>query len=83
MPLTNGGRDVADDYLKAYISEYESYLSDGLHERANEVAVVLHKLGHEVDKAPTGGKQRAVSEPKREMAVDADAPSPKRRTKGE
>lgn len=72
-------RDVAADFLAAHIAEYESYRAAGLYEKANEVAVVLRQLGHQVDKAPAGVKERAVSDPVVEQAVPAESTPPKRR----
>lgn len=67
-------RDVEDDYLQAQIREHAELLQAGYQERANRVAVELRARGYEVDKAPTGVKERAVSEPVTEKAVDDDAP---------
>lgn len=73
------GRDIAADYLAAYIAEFESYRTAGNYEKANEVAVVLRQLGHQVDKVPTGTKERAVSDPAVEQAVPTESAPPKRR----
>ena len=70
-------RDINAAYIEAYLAEYESFIAAGQQERANEVAVELRRLGHEIDKVPAGAKERAV-EPPLETAVEADAP-PKRR----
>lgn len=75
-------RDIAADYLNAHIEEYKSYLNSGNQERANQVAVVLRQLGHEVDKAPIGVKERAVDTPDLETAVP-DAPKRRGRPKAE
>lgn len=61
-------RDIAGDYLKAHIAEYESYKAAGLTERAAEVAKVLKALGHDVV------KERAVAAPKTQKAVEKDVP---------
>ncbi|MBO0676792.1 hypothetical protein JRC04_04870 [Mycolicibacterium sp. S2-37] len=76
-PHITDGRDERADYIAAYLREYHSYKDAGLTERANQVVVELRALGHEIDKAPTGGKERAVADPSLETAVD-DAPAPKR-----
>lgn len=71
-------RDIAADYLKAYIAEYELYRAVG-DPRADEVAEVLKDLGHPVGeskekaapkKAPA--KQRAVAHDATEKAVEGD-----------
>lgn len=61
-------RDIAGDYLKAYIAEYGSYTAAGLTEKAADVAKVLKGLGHEVV------KEKAVA-PKAQKAVEANVPA--------
>lgn len=75
-------RDSKADYLAAYIAEYEAYKAAGEKERAAATAVVLRKLGHNVN-PPTPPKPRKevpvetkVEEPPLERAVDEQ---PKRR----
>jgi hypothetical protein len=68
-------RDIEGDYIKAYLEEHANYIRAGLQGRANAVAVTLRQLGHEIDKAPSGEKERAVASTSLEQAVE----SPKRR----
>ncbi|WPH57637.1 hypothetical protein [Mycobacterium phage WXIN] len=71
-------RDIAGDYLNALIREHKAYVDGGEAARADDVAGVLRELGHEVDKAPAGAKERAVDTEPLETAVEADV-APKRR----
>ena len=71
-------RDIRGDYIKALLEERDGCLRSGAQERANAVAIELRKMGHEVEKAPTGVKERAVPTEALETVVEADVP-PKRR----
>lgn len=80
-PSTSDGiRDVEADYIAAHVSEYESYNSAGMTEKAAEVASALRALGHDVrpQKPVEGQKERAVSTEPLETAVDSDAPAKRR-----
>lgn len=75
-------RDERSDYVAAYLDELSSYRAAGLPERANAVIAALRQLGHEVDKAPAGVKERAVAEAPLETVVPDEAvlvTTPKRR----
>lgn len=76
--IPSGLRDERADYIAAYLDEYRNLKAAGLTERANEVVVALRALGHEIDKVPTGAKERAVDTDELEKAVDTEA-APKRR----
>lgn len=72
-------RDIQADYVQAYLSEFASYKAAGNNERAEEVAVLLRHYGVDIPKKPAAGtKERAVTDPAVETAVEGDAP-PKRR----
>lgn len=71
-------RDEKADLIAAHLEEYETYARAGMQERANQVAVVLGKLGHAIEKVPAGAKQRAVAEEPVERAVETEE-APKRR----
>ena len=68
-------RDEKADYLKAYLSEYETYVAAGLDEQAKAVAAELRKLGHDVrPKPPAEKKEKAVDPAPVERAVEKDEP---------
>ena len=65
-------RDIEADYIKAHIEAHAAYTRAGLGERANSVAEALRQLGHEIEKAPSGAKERAIAEPQLERAVETE-----------
>lgn len=80
-PTTNNGiRDAEADYIDAHVAEYEAYCVAGLTEKAAAVADVLDQLQHSVrpERPTEGAKERAVTEPALETAVNSDE-APKRR----
>jgi hypothetical protein len=72
-PVSDSVRDIKGDYIRAYLAEYHSYKAAGLEKRAEDVARALRDLGHEVQPA----RERAVSPPPVERAVEADVAPPK------
>ncbi len=83
-PTTSDGvRDPRADFIDAHLEELAALRGAGLTERANEVVAVLRQLGYEVDKVPTGTKERAVADADLEKAVPAEAPKRRRTTKAE
>ena len=72
-------RDIAADYRKAYLAEYENYKAAGYTDRAAAVADALRALGYEVERAPV--KERAIPQEPLETAVDDNAPIKRARAK--
>lgn len=65
-------RDADADYKAAYIAEYKAYLASGDSERAEAVAAVLRKLGHNIG---TTVETKVVDTPAEKAVED----TPKRR----